>query len=235
MPSGESYGEVKSFEDHFEDLRASIKHTGFIFAALTAFFFILSGEILALMQQDLAVSLHGLSPFEVLNVRIGMAFIFGIIFSSPVIIYSIVQFARPGLKNSEYKVLRNFLPFSYLLFVSGTVFAYQFIFKNAVNFFINYTQASGVTAVWGLQNTLMLGLRISLVTGFLFQLPLLVLILHKSGLVTLEQLKEYRPYVVVGILLIAAVATPPDIITQVGITLPIILLYELSIRIAKHV
>ena len=79
----------------------------------------------------------------------------------------------------------------------------------------------------------MLGLRISLITGFLFQLPLLVLILEKAGLVTVQQLKQYRPYVVVAVLVIAAVATPPDLVTQVLITLPIILLYEISVKVAE--
>jgi len=114
------------------------------------------------------------------------------------------------------------------------VSAYQVVFRNAVNFFVEFTQGANIEVVWGLQNTLMLGLRISLVTGFLFQLPLLVIILKKAGLVTIDQLKEYRPYVIVGVLLIAAFATPPDLLTQIFITLPIILLYEMSIKIAKY-
>lgn len=229
----ESFGELKSFEDHFQDLKASVKHTFIVFSVLTVFFFIISDQVIVLMQEDIQVGLHGLTPFEVFNVRMSMAGILGLVFSLPVLIYSFVSFAKPGLKDREYKILRNSLPFSYILFVGGSIFAYQVIFKNAINFFITYTQGSNVAVIWGLQNTLMLGLRISLITGFLFQLPLLVLILEKAGLVTVKQLKQYRPYVVVAVLVIAAVATPPDLVTQVLITLPIILLYEISVKVAE--
>lgn len=232
--SDQEYGDTQPFSQHLEELKSSLKHVVVIFSLLTVFFFLTSESILQLMQQDLNVGLHGLSPFEVLNVRIAMAAIFGFILSIPIILYSLMKFAEPGLTEKEYRILRNSLPFSYLLFVAGSVFAYQIVFRNAVNFFIEFTQGANVEVVWGLQNTLMLGLRISLITGFLFQLPLLVIILNKAGLVTIDQLKQYRPYVIVTVLLIAAFATPPDLITQIFITLPIIILYEISIKIAKH-
>lgn len=226
--------ELRAFEEHLEELTSSLKWNGLVFIVLSGFFFLISNELLLLMQEDVNVGLNALTPFEVLNVRLSMAFIFGTIGTLPVFIYSLASFARPGLKRGEYRILRNFLPLSYLLFVTGSAFAYQVVFKNAVNFFAEFTEGAGVAIVWGLQNTLMLGLRISIVTGFLFQLPILVLILNKSGLISIDQLRDYRPHVIVGILLIAAVATPPDILTQVMITIPIILLYELSIVIASR-
>lgn len=227
--------ELKPFEQHFTELKASVKHSLIVFILLAAFFFAVSEGILSLMQQDLEIGLHGLSPFEVFNVRLSISAILGLMFSIPVILYSFIGFAKPGLTSKEYKVLKYSFPLSYLLFVGGSVFAYQFIFKNAVNFFLGYTQGSEVAVVWGLQNTLMLGARISIITGILFQLPLIVAILEKGGLVTVQQLKEYRAYVIVAVLIIAAVATPPDLITQVGITLPIIALYELSVRIVERI
>jgi len=227
--------DLKSFEEHFVELKASVKHSFIVFVLLSVFFFITSEGLLAFMQQDLQVNLHGLTPFEVFNVRLSISAILGIIFSIPVILYSLINFAKPGLTTKEYKILKYSFPVSYLLFVSGSIFAYQVVFKNAVNFFLGYTQAAEVAVVWGLQNTLMLGARISILSGILFQLPLIVAILEKGGLVTVQQLKEYRAYVIVGVLLIAAVATPPDLITQIGITLPIILLYELSVRIVERI
>lgn len=233
--SEDSFGEIKSFEGHFHELKASLKHGFIVFSVLSVFFFLISDQLLIFMQQDIEVSLHGLTPFEVLNVRMSISSILGLVSSLPVIIYSLVSFARPGLKEEEHKILRNSLPFSYILFIAGTIFAYQVIFKSAINFFISYTQGSNIAVLWGLENTLMLGLRISLITGFLFQLPLLILILEKAGIITVQQLKNYRAYVIVAVLIIAAVATPPDLITQILITLPIILLYEISLKIAEHV
>ncbi|MBY6294463.1 twin-arginine translocase subunit TatC [Nanohaloarchaea archaeon H01] len=227
-------GELKAFDEHLEELRSCFKHIAIVFVVLMAFFFMVSDQLLLLMQRDVSVSLNALTPFEVLNVRLSMAAILGLIGSLPVFIYSFISFARPGLTDREYRILRNFLPVSYLLFVVGSVFAYQVVFKNAVNFFAGFTEGAGVAIVWGLQNTLMLGLRISILTGFLFQLPILVLILNKSGLVSVEQLRKYRSYVIVLILLVAAVATPPDVLTQVMITLPIVLLYEASVLVCEY-
>ena len=227
--------ELKSFEQHFVELKASVKHSFIVFVLLSVFFFAASEGLLTFMQQDLQVNLHGLTPFEVFNVRLSISAIMGLIFSMPVMLYSFISFAKPGLTSKEYKVLKYSFPVSYALFVSGSAFAYHVVFRNAVNFFLDYTQNAQVEVVWGLQNTLMLGARISIISGVLFQLPLIVAILEKGGLVTVEQLKEYRAYVIVGVLLVAAVATPPDMITQIGITLPIILLYELSIRIVERI
>lgn len=228
------FGENKTFVEHFEELKASAKHTVIIFLLFFGFFFLISDHILVLMQQDLEVSLHGLTPFEVLNVRLGMAAIFAAAASIPVILYSLINFAKPGLTQKEYKLLKTSLPISYILFIAGSLFAYQVVFRNAVNFFIRYTTGSGVEIVWGLQNTLMLGLRISILTGILFQLPLIVTIVKKAGLVTIEQLKQNRPYVIIAVLIIASIATPPDLLTQILITVPIIILYEISIKIAER-
>lgn len=204
--------------------------TALVFLVLSAVFFLASDHILAWMQSDVDVGLHGLTPFEVLNVRLGIAALFGFVATLPVLIYQFIDFARPGLTESEYRILKYSLPVSYLLFVIGSIFSYAVVFRNALEWFIGFTKGSEVEVVWGLSNTLMLGLRISLVTGFLFQLPLLIIVLNKSGLVSAEDLIRYRPYVIVVVLSVAAFATPPDLLTQVFITFPVVMLYELSIR-----
>lgn len=225
------FGEEKGFHAHLDDLKSSLKYGIVVFVISFILIFAFSDTIITLMQQDLAVSLHGLSPFEVLNVRLGISAFLGLIATFPIIAYIILGFMSPGLTDKELKVLKTMMPISYLLFVAGSVFSYQLIFKNAINFFIQYTESSGVAVVWGLRNTLMLGFRMSLLTGILFQIPLIVTVLERAGLVTIEQLREYRPYFVVAVLIIASVATPPDIVTQILITVPIILLYQLTIEI----
>jgi len=231
--SDNEFGEQKSFEDHFRELKDYSKHCLIVFVLFLVFFFVVSEHVLTLMQQDLDLTLHGLTPFEVLNVRIWMTVMFASVSVLPVVIYSFLSFSKPGLTSEEYSVLRNSLPVSYALFVFGSIFAYQVVFRNAVDFFLAFTAGSNVEVVWGLANTLMLGLRISLLTGIMFQLPLIVVVLVKAGVVTVEQLKRYRGHVFASVLVIAAFATPPDVVTQLFITVPILLLYELSVRIAN--
>jgi sec-independent protein translocase protein TatC len=226
--------ELRAFDEHLEELVTSLKRNALVFLVVSAASFLLSNNLLLLMQEDISVGMNALAPFEVMNVRLSLALLLGLVGTLPSSIYSVISFARPGLKENEYRTLRNFLPFSYILFVGGSLFAYQFIFKNALNFFVSFTEGASVDIVWGLQNTVMLGFRLSLLTGLLFQLPIMVLILNKSGLVGIDQLRRYRAHVVIGILIISAIATPPDILTQVMITLPVFVLYQLSILMAEY-
>lgn len=226
--------ELRAFDEHLEELTTSLKRNGLIFLVLSALSFLLSNELLLLMQEDISVGMNALTPFEVMNVRLSLALLLGLVGTLPFSIYSVISFARPGLRKNEYVMLRNFIPFSYVLFIGGSLFAYQFIFKSALNFFISFTESASVDVVWGLQNTVMLGFRLSLLTGLLFQLPIIVLILNKSGLVGTDELRRYRAHVVIGILIISAIATPPDILTQVMITLPVFVLYQLSILMAEY-
>jgi sec-independent protein translocase protein TatC len=232
--SESGFGEKKNFTEHLDELKVSLKHSFYVFAVLLVFFFVASESILRWMQADINIGLHGLTPFEVLNVRIGIAAILGLIFALPAIFNSFLSFAKPGLKHGEYRILRNYLPVAYILFIVGSFFSYEVIFKNAVNFFVKFTESAGVDIVWGLSNTLMLGLRISVLTGLMFQMPLVILISVKAGLVSTKDLKKYRPHVVVGILSVSALATPPDILTQIMITIPVFLLYEASIMLSRR-
>jgi len=143
--------------------------------------------------------------------------------------YQTLTFLKPGLKPAEYRILRNYTPLFFILFMAGSVFSYEFIVKNSLRFFRQTTAAAGVTAVWGLKDTIMFVLKISSLTGILFQLPIIAAVLSRAGVITAAQMKAHRAYVAVAVLILAAVATPPDLITQVLIATPVIILYQLSI------
>lgn len=227
--SGQEFGGKQPLEVHVEELKTSLKHSLLIFILLTGLIFYFSDTFLMVLQDDLGLNLHGLTPLEVLNVRIMIALTMGFILSLPAMLHSFYKFAAPGLKEEERNVLKKFMPISYILFLVGAAFSYMAVFKNAVEFLEAFTEGAGVELVWGLQSTMALGLRISLLTGFLFQMPLMIYIGDKSGLISAEKLGKYRPYVYAGILLVAAFATPPDLITQLLITAPVILLFEATI------
>ena len=226
--------EEARFQDHWLELQSRLKKAAAAFLGLTAAFFLVSDRVLAVMQRDVGIQMHGLHPLEVLNVRIEIALVLGVVAALPFIGYQLLKFMKPGLTKREYSVMQKSLPFAYLLLVIGSLFAYIVIYKNALDFFFTFTQGSGTAVVWSLQRVVSFGLRISLITGILFQTPVIILALEKSGLITRKQLKQYRPYVLVSILFIAAAATPPDVLTQVAIALPIMLLYESSIHLSRY-
>ena len=226
---------MDGFEQHLRELRRRIVYTAVFTVLATLAVFYRSGEILSFLQADLGFTLNALKAYEVFYTQVMIAIVLGVVISLPIIIYQALKFAEPGLKRKEYKALRNYLPFSILLFIGGAVFAYEFIVKLSLSFFQSFNTEASVNAVWGLQNTLGFALKLSTFTGIFFQLPIVSAILAKIGLLNSKMMIEYRNYFIIAILVLAAFATPPDIISQALITLPMIGLYQISIKIVKRI
>lgn len=228
-------GEEAALEKHVRELRRRVIYSVSLLAVASGVAFYFSPRMLEFLQADLGVTLHALTAYEVLYTQLTLSIIAGITVSLPFIMYQLLKFAQPGLKRREYTAMRNFLPFSYLLFLAGGAFTYQFVVKNALEFFRSMTDASRVESVWGLQSTLGFAVKLSVVTGLLFQMPVVSAVLAHAGLVTSGQMRRYRVYVIVAVLVLSALATPPDIVTQLMVTAPVILLYEISILIVERI
>jgi len=220
---------MQGMSKHVNELRERLKITAIFFVSSTALAFYYSAEALQWLQNDLGFDLNALTAYEVLYTELMIAFLGGFLISLPVILFEALAFARPGLKEEEYKAMRNYLPFSVLLFLVGSVFSYQYVVKTSLNFFQQTAASAEVPALWGLQNTIGFALRLSAFTGIIFQLPIVSLILAKAGVINQEMMRKYRSYFIVVILLVSAVATPPDIVSQILVTVPVIGLYEISI------
>lgn len=226
---------MNSFEDHLKELRKRLVFTSIFIVLATAGVFYKSGEILSFFQADLGFTLNAFTPFEVFYTQLMISILIAIILTLPVIVYQALKFAEPGLTRREYKSLRNFLPFSIALFVGGAVFAYQFVVKTSLEFFQAFSQGSTADLVWGLQSTIGFALKLSAFTGIFFQLPIISALLARLGLLNSFMMTQYRNYFIIAILVLAAFATPPDIISQILILLPMIGLYEISIHIVRKI
>ena len=183
------------------------------------------------------------SPFNIMNITMSGQFaahittsIFaGFIVAFPYIFWELWTFVRPALHASEIKLARGIVFFSSGLFLFGILFGYYIISPLSVNFLGSY-QVSNIVA-----NEISLGSFISTVTtvslanGIIFELPILVYFLTKIGLITPNFMRIYRRHAMVLILILSAIITPPDIISQVLVSLPLILLYEVSIKISANV
>lgn len=224
-----------AFKRHVRELRQRLVAALIVFAGFSAISFYFSPGVLSWLQADLALSLHALKAYEVIYTQIMISLILGFFLSLPFTLYQFLAFARPGLRPGEYRLLRDFLPFSFLLFLMGAVFAYQFVVKTALEFFQGVTRSSGVEAVWGLKNTVGFALKISALTGVVFQLPVVAVVLAKAGLADAEMMRGYRSHFFVAVLFVAAVATPPDVVTQLLITGPVLGLYQLSIFLVSRI
>jgi len=159
----------------------------------------------------------------------------GLIVAFPYVFWEIWRFVSPGLKDGERNNVRGAVFTVSLLFFIGVLFGYFVISPLSVNFFLTYSVSESV------QNMPTLGTYISTVTtvvlacGFVFQLPVVVLVLTKLGILSPLILRKFRKHAFVGALVLSAIITPPDVFSQFLVTLPLIVLYEISIFISARI
>jgi len=152
----------------------------------------------------------------------------------PYVLYQAWAFIAPGLYRHEKKLAFPLLAASVVLFFVGMAFAYFIVFP-AVFGFINAFAPEGVAVMTDIEKYLSFVLTTFLAFGVTFEVPVVVIVLVRVGLVSIEKLKEIRPYVIVGAFIIAAVVTPPDVISQFLLAVPMWLLYEFGIVMAQMI
>lgn len=167
--------------------------------------------------------------------HIRISLIMGFILAFPYIVFEIWRFVSPALHNNERNVAQGSILIIWLLFILGVLFGYYVICPLSINFLINYKVADSVVNIIKLRSYISTISSIVLSSGILFQLPVFVLFLSKVGIVTPVILKKYRKHALVIILVLSALITPPDVFSQILVAVPVLVLYEISIAIAKKV
>ncbi len=167
-----------------------------------------------------------------------VAFFAAIFLGSPVILIQIYKFIAPGLYKNEKKAILPYLIFTPVLFLFGGLLVYYLVMPLAIKFFLSFeTIGSSTTLPIQLEakvnEYLSLIMRLIFAFGISFQLPILLNLLARIGVVNSNYLRKTRRYVIVIIFTVAAILTPPDPITQIGLAIPLLLLYELSIITVK--
>ena len=159
----------------------------------------------------------------------------GFILSFPYVLYEFWKFIRPGLLKNERRNARGFIIIASILFFLGVLFGYYIVTPLSINFLGTYQVSDQVFNDFDLDSYISLLRAATLSSGFIFELPILMYFFTKIGLVTPDFLKNNRKYAIVIVLSISAIITPPDIASQIIVTIPILILYEVSIFISKIV
>jgi sec-independent protein translocase protein TatC len=171
------------------------------------------------------------APFFVpMKVTMMVAFVIAL----PYVLYQVWAFIAPGLYEHEKKLAAPIILSSFLLFLLGMAFAYFFVFPAVFKFVAAYTP-SGVQMATDIDKYLSFVLTLFIVFGLSFETPVVEMVLVRLGIVSIEKLREFRPYFIVIAFVIAAIVTPPDVISQFMLAVPMILLYEFGIFMSRYI
>lgn len=192
------------------------------------FAFLLAPAIEALGSD---ASLQSIAPTEIFFTYIKSALLAGFILSLPMFFWHAWAFVSPGLYEGERRFVVPFVCASTLLFSGGSIFGYTIVFPIIFDFFSSFTSEFVVSA-WTMREVFSLTTRLFLAFGVAFELPLLVFFLAIAGVVTAKQLLAFTPYAVLCVFIAAAVLTPPDVVSQLFLAVPMIGLYLLGVGAA---
>ncbi|NBU92079.1 MAG: twin-arginine translocase subunit TatC [Flavobacteriia bacterium] len=184
--------------------------------------------------EDTSVKMQSMTMSGQFNYAMTMCIMGGIIVSSPYIFYQIWAFVKPGLKQNELKAAKGLVFFVSLCFITGILFGYFVVAPLTVQFFSSFQISSSIENNFTISSYMGTVISTVFYTGLLFLLPIASFILAKIGLIDAAFLKKYRRHAIVVILILAAVITPPDILSQIIVSIPIIGLYEIGILVAKR-
>lgn len=234
-----------SLWDHLEELRKVLFQSILALAITTTLSFFVSDFILRWLISpyrraaswmhlaDASPTLMTLYPSEAFMMSFRIALIGGVILALPVLLAQIWGFVSPALKPQEKGAILPALYAGTGLFLVGAVFAFYIVVPTALQFFWEYGKNMGVQTAWTLSHYLSFVLLFLLAFGLVFELPLVIILLVLFDVITPKSLAEKRPYIVVAIFIVAAVLTPPDVMSQLMLAGPMWLLFEGSLLVSR--
>jgi len=226
-----------SFLEHLEELRWRILYSliGIVIGTIIAWIFIdfLIDHILLLPAQSARIKLQNLRPFGQLFLYFQVALIAGVVLSIPNLFYQLWKFIAPALKENEKKYVTAVVSFSTLCFLSGIVFAYYVMLPLTLTFAGQFGSEQ-IENNFAIDEYFSIIISVMLAAGLVFELPMMSFFLSRLGLITPAFMRKYRRHSIVLILVAAAILTPgTDPVAQVLLAVPLALLYEISIFVAK--
>jgi sec-independent protein translocase protein TatC len=222
--------------EHIEELRERLikSAVAVVVGFLVAWPF--KKQILLFLERPLPDNLKGklifLSPPEAFFTALKVSFFAGVFLALPFVLYQVWRFVEPGLYEHEKRFILPFMFFSLLFFFAGAAFAYFVILPFGLKFLLGF-MGDLLTPQITIGSYISFVIQMILAFGFVFLLPVLVWLLSKLGVINYTMLEKNRKFAVLVIFVIAAILTPPDVFSQVMMALPLLVLYEFSIWVAK--
>ncbi len=253
-----------SFLDHLEDLKGHLFRSILAIVILASVAFIFRNEIFthvilapkstdfvtfvgmcnlshllgmgdSLCFKPLELELQSVQMAGQFTMSLWSSFVIGLIIAFPYILWEIWSFVKPGLRGAEQKYTKGVVFYTSVLFILGVLFGYYMIAPLSIHFLGTFQVSDSVQNIITISSFVSIITTLTLSCGLVFELPILIYFLTKIGLVDDIFLKKYRRHAIVLTLLLSAVITPPDFLSQILVSIPILLLYEVGIKVAKVV
>jgi sec-independent protein translocase protein TatC len=235
---GQSVDVQMPFTSHLAELRSRLIKSVIAIAIAFLGCFAIVDDIFAVLAAPLrrlhisGLTLIGTAVTEAFFTKMKVAFAAAIIVALPVLLWQAWQFVAPGLYEHEKRYTRSFVSFGSLFFIAGAVFCYEVVVQLGLNFLLRRYEAIHVQPLIQIGDYLSLVSRLVLAFGVMFELPVLAFFLARVGLIDHRFLIRHVSYAVIAIAILAAVLTPPDLVSQVLFMVPLSLLYGVSIGVA---
>lgn len=222
--------------EHLEALRSMlIKCLSVLAIGLLPMFFLapfVMDALINIIMQNSEAKLNFFSPMEVFILQIKIALILDILICFPYLAKKVWDFVLPALYDNERNFIKSIVLASSTLFITGVLFCLFFILPMVIRFGMSFVN-DNIQAMLGIGNIISLTLWLSILFGVMFQFPLVTYALIHFEIVSYEKIKNKRSYVFVGILIISGLLTPPDIISQLMLTIPTYILFEIGLFFGK--
>ena len=228
-----------TFLEHILELRSKLLKIFFSIIFFSIIGYLNSNIIISFLLypiSDPQINLQVLKITSVFSTKLIVSIFFGLVISFPILIYHLLSFIMPAF-NNKLTVLKiiMFICISLILFIVGLSFGYYILIPFSVSFFksISIPLLESISLNYTLENYLIYLIWILIISSLVYQLPILILFMVKMGIVDIKWLKSNRRYIIVIFFILSALFTPPDPLSQLMVALPLIILYEISIIIAK--
>ncbi|MGV3488239.1 MAG: twin-arginine translocase subunit TatC [Tuberibacillus sp.] len=226
-----------SVSEHLQELRKRLFKIlfGFVITFIVGFF--LSRPVILYLQRaevSKGIEMNAFRVTDPFNVYLQVAFVIGIVLVAPLILYQLWAFISPGLYKNERKVTLSYIPLTVILFLLGVAFSYFVLFPYVINFMAKLSHSLGINSVIGINEYFHFLIQLTLPFGFVFELPILIMFLTRLGILTPQFLSKIRKYAYFVLFVIAGLITPPDVISQCIVMVPLAILYEISLIISKR-
>ena len=232
-------GPEETFISHLVELRNRIMRAGIAVIVVFVGLVYWAPDIFRLLARPLMMNLPKDGKMIVTDVTgsffvpMKVTMLVAFVIALPIVLYQIWAFVAPGLYQHEKKLVMPLVSSSYLLFLCGMAFAYFIVFPTIFRVMAHYNAPLGAEMTTDIDNYLSFVLTMFLAFGVTFEVPIVVVLLVRMGVLTVQKLKQIRPYVVVGAFVVSAVVTPPDVFSQLILAIPLIVLYEAGIIAAR--